>query len=110
MWKERKAAEVSVESWGSILQCPTCRNDYLHQGNVTVYERSEDASWTTVIAQDGENVVTTKFPSGDTHNPSSRRHGLTVQFWCENCGGEDGTPLHLAIYQHKGSTYLEWVS
>lgn len=106
MWKERKAAELDDD----LLLCPECGDTYMHQGNTTVYHRREDENWTTVIAQDGENVVTTKFPSNDTHNPSSRRHGLTIEFECENCGGEDGTPLHLAIYQHKGQTFLEWVS
>lgn len=107
MWKERKAAVVSSPFYGaSTLQCPKCHGFYLHQGNTTVYHRKEDEDWTTVIAQDGENVVATKFPSADTHNPSSRRQGLTVEFECENCTGT----LTFAMQQHKGSTYLEWVS
>lgn len=106
-WKNRVGAELD----GDFLKCPECGDTYMHQGNVTVYVRNEDADWTTVIAQNGENVVATKFPSADTHNPSSRRHGLTIELWCENCNsGKSDKPFYLAIQQHKGCTYVEWVS
>jgi hypothetical protein len=113
MWKERQVAEIDPP-YGELL-CPDCRGNYLHQANTTIYQRAEDAPYTTVIAQDGHEVVATKFPSGDTHNPSSRRHGLIIEFWCENChAGDDDkaqivNPHRLAIFQHKGNTYLEWV-
>lgn len=116
MWKERQP--VVLDEYG-LLECPKCGGEYLHQGNTTIYERGEDADYTTVIAQNEHEVVATKFPSEETHNPSSRRHGLTIEFTCENChGGEwDGEkviesntpPFHLAIYQHKGCTFMEWV-
>lgn len=115
MWKQREDAELAQESWGSLLKCPKCKDVWLHQGNVTVYERSEDAEFTTVIAQSEDKVVVTKFPSADTHNPSGRRRGMTIEFWCESCNDSgvsdyEGKPFYLAISQHKGNTFVEWVS
>lgn len=89
------------------LRCK-CGSDYLHQGNVTVFARSEDEDTTTVIAQAGRTVQATDFPSRDTCNPSPRRHGLILEFDCEECG-QDGKVQRLAIYQHKGNTYMEWL-
>lgn len=119
MWKNRRDAIVTPEGYGSELHCPECGQGYLHQGNTTIYERVEDDKWTTVIAQSGHDVNVTKFPSGDTHNPSSRRHGLIIEFTCEMCHShydsegatpEFAEPFRLAIYQHKGNTLVEWVS
>ena len=101
MWKNRT---VPTFNGGSPL-CPGCGGEYLHQTNTTIYERKEDDEWTTVMKQDGKEMVVTEFPSRDTHNPSYRRHDLVIDFDCEHCGG----PHHLAIFQHKGVTYMEWV-
>lgn len=71
---------------------------------------------TTVIAQNGDTAQVATFPSADTCNPSSRRQGLSIEFECEMCHGDmdDGKkntlpPFQLAILQHKGNTYIEWV-
>ena len=101
MWKKRALMDFN----GGSPLCPKCGGEYLHQTNTTIYERSEDDDWTTVMKQDGHEMVVTKFPSADTHNPSYRRHGLIIDFDCEHCPG----PHHLAIFQHKGVTYIEWV-
>ena len=37
-------------------------------------------------------------------NPSPRRDGVAIQFWCEAC---PSTPV-LHIYQHKGDTMINW--
>ena len=37
-------------------------------------------------------------------NPSARRDGLAIRFWCESC---DARPV-LTIAQHKGSTLVEF--
>lgn len=103
-------ADVDPTFYGQ-LKCK-CGSTYLHQTNVTVFERSEDASTTTVIAQDGKTVQATDFPNRDTCNPSPRRHGLIIEFDCEDCGpmSEGGGALQrLAIFQHKGNTFMEWV-
>jgi hypothetical protein len=109
LWTKRLAAEIDFDANQSVLSCPRCRGNNLHQGNTTIYQRSEDASYTTVIAQDGHKVIVTpNFPSAEAPNPSSRRHGLIIEFWCEYCENDE-EPYRLAIFQHKGNTFLEWV-
>jgi hypothetical protein len=105
----RKAIEI-----GDIgaLSCPDCGEQYLHQQNTTIFQRGEDGDITTVIAQDGNKVQATDFPNADTCNPSSRRHGLIIEFECEFCHHKElnNLPLHrLAILQHKGNTFVEWL-
>lgn len=98
-------AQVDGESYGQ-LRC-VCGSDYLHQRNVTIFQRDEDADKTTVIAQDGHTAQVSEFPSQDTCNPSPRRNGLIIEFECEECGDEGFK--RLAIFQHKGNTFMEWV-
>jgi hypothetical protein len=85
------------------LVCPQCGYLNLHQGRVTVFDRSEDARMTVVNTVDGGRTSTHLLPNPIT-NPSSRRHGLAIAFSCEHCG--DG--LELTIAQHKGSTEFAW--
>ena len=109
-------AVVDSDSYGQ-LNCPCGDGGNIHQGNATIFECGEDPHTTTVIAQDGCNVQATKFPSQDTCNPSPRRHGMLIEFTCEQCSykynGEDDATLEktfrLAIFQHKGNTFMEWV-
>jgi hypothetical protein len=107
-------AFVDADNYGQ-LKCK-CGSTYLHQGNVTIFARGEDGDITTVIAQNGREVQASKFPSLDTCNPSPRRHGLIIEFDCEDCGtwGGDrpdrgGALQQLAIFQHKGNTFMEWL-
>jgi hypothetical protein len=100
---------------GGSLVCPSCNNTNLHQLNVTVYERGEDDSYTTVIAQNKHEVYASKFKSEDTCNPSSRRNGLLLEFMCEHCHESDSEkgwstekPFLLGISQHKGDTLMQW--
>jgi hypothetical protein len=46
--------------------------------------------------------------SDGSGNPSSRRNGLSIKFWCEGCKGVDEDILELTISPHKGSTLLGW--
>ena len=95
---------ISQDEDEATLLCPRCGENYLHQGTTTLYERPEDAVVTLEIAVASAAVVTRLCPSSETRNPSSRRHGLAIQFECETCGpvGE------LTIAQHKGLTLLAW--
>lgn len=99
-------AQTDPDFYGQ-LRCK-CGSDYLHQINTTIFHRAEDAKITTVIAQSGDTVQASNFPSDDTCNPSPRRQGMIVEFDCEDCGG-DGKLQQLAIYQHKGNTFMEWL-
>lgn len=115
-------ADVDYGHYGQ-LKCK-CGSEYLHQRNITIFECNEDDDWVTVIAQNGHTVQATKFPNADTCNPSPRRHGLILEFECEGCsydfkassdpaGGEvvllNNYRPKLAIFQHKGNTFIEWV-
>lgn len=107
MWNYRWPAHVDSEGY---LRCHHCGEHYLHQGNTTIFSRVEDADWTRVMQQNGDEMVTTDFPSIDVLNPSSRRHGMIIEFSCEYCHGDESLDsLRLAIYQHKGVTFIEWV-
>jgi hypothetical protein len=101
-------AVVDTGSYGQLM-CK-CGSEYLHQRNITIFQREEDELTTTVIAQDGKTVQASDFPSDDTCNPSPRRHGLILEFACEMCSEEGGGLRRLAIFQHKGGTYMEWLS
>ena len=108
-------AVVDSENYGELI-CPCGNGGNLHQENVTIFVCGESSHTTTVIAQDGRSVQATEFPSQDTCNPSPRRHGMLLEFTCEQCSykqnGDDSTlekTFRLAIFQHKGHTFMEWV-
>ena len=82
--------------------CPGCGSDYMHQGRVSVFNRTkEDAHDGVKVVVDGLQVTTHPKLTG---NPSLRRQGLTIQFECEQCHDD---PV-LTIVQHKGNTIIEW--
>lgn len=100
-----KPARTDPEFYG-CLSCPCGSGGNLHQGNVTIFACGEDANKTVVIAQDGPTAQVSEFPSADTCNPSPRRHGMLIEFHCEQCSDQT---YRLAIFQHKGNTFVEWV-
>jgi len=98
----------------SILACPVCGEGYLHHLDTIVYSRD---------GEDQDGKVTVVYGSGATgngpfcmeSNPSRRRDGLRITFYCECCGSGSAnlqtampTGMHLCILQHKGSTYMYW--
>lgn len=87
----------------NILRCPHCDFKYTHQLNMEIHARHEDLQATTlrVNLKSGE---TTNQPLHQ--NPSDRRQGLIIEFECENAC----PPLLLAISQHKGRTFIEWLN
>jgi len=89
-----------------ILNCPNCNGDTLHQESVTAYFRREDSD-VGVVAEVGRDTASID-TKGDCvrGNPSARRDGMVISFSCECC---DVIP-RLAIIQHKGTTYFEWVN
>jgi transcription elongation factor Elf1 len=85
------------------LRCPRCGGDYLHQGRVEVFHRKvEDGPWRGITVDRGVPIADCSAP-----NPSERRQGLLIYFECEFCDLES-SDLPLAIYQHKGRTFVEW--
>jgi hypothetical protein len=80
---------------GTLL-CPSCGEDCgLHHGRITIYQRREDQSH--VVRTIVDSAVTSNVVIGNTNNPSRRRHGLAIEFSCEQCGGVG----ELTIAQHK---------
>lgn len=104
--KQPQSDRVEIEDDGS-LTCPRCKDryaSYLHHGAVTVYDRNEDEVM-TVKTRVKTTGVSSIVPSCQSGNPSSRRHGVTIEFQCEHCEGL----LTLGISQHKGMTYMRWM-
>jgi hypothetical protein len=86
---------------GAELLCPACEGTYLHHGTVEVFECGEDAEHGVhVTVSDGKATMDTSLKG----NPSSRRHGLKINFWCEQC---HATSV-LLIKQHKGNTEVDF--
>jgi hypothetical protein len=86
------------------LTCPYCRGEYLHHGQVTVYDRREDAPRLTKTEVRDRTANITAIDNKDSGNPSERRDGVAVRFWCEHCD----TISELTIAQHKGASLLGW--
>jgi hypothetical protein len=92
--------ESYQEGFGGELQCPACGFNYLHHEKVEIFERNEDEEKGLHVTVENGVVTTDMNLSG---NPSARRHGLTIQFWCEGC---EAKPV-LSISQHKGNTWVD---
>lgn len=92
--------EQHIEGFGSLLECPACGDNYLTHKKVEIFERKEDAVEGVHVSIESGKVVTDMDLSG---NPSSRRHGLSIHFRCENCSAN---PI-LTIAQHKGNTWVD---
>jgi hypothetical protein len=92
----------------TVLACPACGNENLHQTRIEVFtRRGEDATEGVhvAVAHDVGAPVTMDVNLDD--NPSRRRDGILVHFTCEHCFA---LPI-LSIAQHKGFTLLDsWAS
>lgn len=87
--------------YDSELLCPKCGGNYLRHDKVEVFERGEDqATAVHVTVEDGKAVLDQSLVG----NPSARRHGLLVHFWCEGCSARTA----LSLYQHKGNTFMDF--
>jgi len=109
-------AKIAIQE-DEILLCPKCGGNYLHQGEVQTFFRSEDADQTRVTINGFDHTQTETITNSLTLNPSPRRYGLRISFSCELCESSktdeerDYTPDtvgDLCIYQHKGQTFMEW--
>ena len=85
------------------LDCPNCGGNNLHQSSVSVFFRDTEDSKEGKFIRCAVGYVEATNPN---NNPSCRRDGLLISFECENCSADP----ELAIYQHKGTTYVEWHS
>ena len=81
------------------LECPSCGCDYLHHYKIESFERDDDEETGVHVSVKGKSV------SVDTdmrRNPSKRRHGMMIYFFCEYCT----TKPVIELIQHKGRTHL----
>ena len=104
---KRLAVDVDPEYVGQGLRCPQCAEFNLHHYKVEVFERGEDDPIVDRVTIGTRNGAFSLEHSKDKglKNPSMRRHGLTISFWCEHC---DLRPI-LGISQNKGTTNFDWV-
>jgi len=86
---------------GEPVQCPRCGGEYLHQHRVEVWDREEDASEGHHVQVFGGKVTV---DGRMDRNPSPRRDGASVFFFCEKCTAEP----RLDIFQHCGQTIVQW--
>jgi hypothetical protein len=86
------------------LTCPHCGQNNLHHDAVTVFCRRGEDGPVTATTVTGHSVYREEGQAADLANPSSRRDGLAVSFWCEHCPAIS----ELTIAQHKGITILGW--
>jgi hypothetical protein len=89
---------------GNELLCPNCRGNNLHQERIEVFRAREGADRALRTQCDfGKTTV----DSDMRNNPSARqRDGMLIHFDCEHCK----VGPSLAFYQHKGSTFLNWLA
>lgn len=113
--KKRIRTPIELEKASSeydFLQCPKCNENYLHQHSVLEYVRKgEDGPTLAMELCDlGAKIVTHE--NVENRNPSSRRHGMRVTFYCEHCtpadenGWTSRPEIELVIAQHKGFTEI----
>jgi hypothetical protein len=92
-----------VEFAGDDLLCPACRSSYLHHFAVRVFSRDgEDAESTLIEVRDAETMWLED--GAEKTNPSSRRDGVAIRFWCEGCS----ILSELTFAQHKDVTECKW--
>lgn len=96
----------NVKFEGNILKCPICNGGNLHHNAVEVYVRpKEDAEIGLKLNISEKDYLVIDEKSPMTANPSRRRNGLRIKFWCEN--DQTHSPS-LRISQHKGCTFINW--
>ncbi len=109
MLKSNKFVLDDISNDTMDIRCPRCNADNLHHSTVTVFDRGEDAEMVTKTTVTGATASMEMAPSKEAGNPSGRRDGISIRFWCEGCGGDAPDDIiELTIAQHKGSTEIGW--
>lgn len=88
------------EGSGVELKCPNCGSINLHHERIEIFEREEDQDTGLHVSVSDSKASIDQTLKG---NPSLRRNGLTIHFWCELCSKKS----QLSIAQHKGSTFVK---
>ena len=100
---EKNGVELN-ESGELICANRYCKSPYLHHFLVETFDRDkEDSCKGTKVTIDEGLVNIINSSDAMIGNPSARRDGVRIFFWCEHCRAI--SVLELA--QHKGSSLLE---
>jgi len=92
---------VYHEGYGAELVCPSCGGNCLHHDRIDIFERGEDQDQGIhVLVAEGQGTFNTDLAG----NPSARRDGLSIHFWCEDCSAK---PV-LTIAQHKCNAFVNF--
>ena len=89
------------------IACPCCGGFYLHQEQVLVVEGSEGSPQTLAIIDQQHKKPRVSVQSDidyKDHPLPTIRNGLSVKFWCEDCGHT----VVLNLVQQKGHTRVYW--
>lgn len=93
----------------SYLLCPRCGDKYLHQIQVTTFERAEDDANVMLTQVTRDNVRQQQVGNDQSSNPSARRQGVAIRFYCECCSTHDTDDIiEMTLAQHKGMTLVGW--
>jgi hypothetical protein len=96
--------QLTFDLYDNFLNCPRCGGRHLHHNQVTVYDRNEDAPRVTKIEVRDGSALVTRADSCASANPSDRRNGVAIEFWCEDCDRHS----ELCVTQHKGGSFVGW--
>ena len=107
---------AAASQYNTSLHCPVCGGHNLHHHNVAVYTSlcpEDDFTREQEVLVYENGVVRDHLVTRDSgRNPSSRRDGIRISMTCEVCSDDPRNPEDvvpdLIIYQHKGTTYIEW--
>ena len=90
-------SDVASDKSEITVKCPNCGSEYLTHGSVHIFNRREDSKEGVHFKIAANNCEL----DGDMlGNPSSRRHGLLIQFSCEGCDAG----VFMCVAQQKGLT------
>lgn len=91
-------ANMSDPEYG-CLACPACKEPYTHHIGTVIFNRPGEDQPPKLITDCRDDYILRWLPD----NPSARRDGIRILFWCESCRAV----FEMTIAQHKGNTYLE---
>jgi hypothetical protein len=102
---DNEEKEVKFEE--NRICCPICGDAYgMHHTKIEIFNRSSDDMITNhYIFQNGKISNNYDGKKANEENPSLRRSGIKIKFYCESCNDKEFT---LCLAQHKGSTFLYW--
>ena len=100
--------DMSYSSDEGTLLCPYCEQDnaaFLRHLGLSYFARGEDeVTGTRIDVKQGGVRVNVSTLNPLEGNPSARRGGIAILFWCELCGDR----YEFCIAQHKGQTLVFW--